>query len=207
MSGLDWGEDPEGATPLDEEQRAGLRLSWVSTRADLNEAEADNILKGSRRWRARARARGARRLTLNQLLDHVTLREVHRDMFGDVWSWAGHFRQRDLSIGIDFWRVPEAVSNLLADAYFWVAGDQPMTLPKAACRFHHKLVEIHPFPNGNGRHARELTDLLLLVQGAKPFTWGSENLNEASQTRGRYIDALVMADSGDYTDLEDFLLS
>ena len=82
-----------------------------------------------------------------------------------------------------------------------------MALPQAACRFHHKLVEIHPFPHGNGRHSREMTDLLLLVQGAKPFTWGSENLNEANRTRRRYIDALVMADSGDYTDLEAFLLS
>jgi Fic-DOC domain mobile mystery protein B len=183
-----------------------LRLSWVSTRADLNEAEADNILKGRQKWRARARARGARQLTLGQLLDHMTLREVHRDMFGDVWSWAGQFRHRDLTIGIEFWRVPEAISNLLADAYFWVGGDQPMPLPKAACRFHHKLVEIHPFPNGNGRHAREMTHLLLLVQGGKPFTWGSENLNEVNEVRGRYIDALVMADGGDYSHLEDFLL-
>lgn len=107
MSGIDWGEDPEGATPLDEEQRAGLRLSWISSRAELNEAEADNILEARRKWRARARARGTRQLTLQQLLDHMTLRDLHRDMYGEVWSWAGQFRQRNLSIGIDYWKVPK----------------------------------------------------------------------------------------------------
>jgi Fic-DOC domain mobile mystery protein B len=200
-----WGEDPEGATPLDEEQRAGLIPAYIATRSELNEAEADNILAARLTWLRRATARGARRLRMEQLLDHVAVRDLHRDMYGEVWTWAGQFRQRDANIGIAFWKVPEAVSNLLADAEYWFAGPDSMPLDTAAARFHHKLVEIHPFPNGNGRHAREMTDLLLLAQDATPFTWGRANLVEVGDTRRAYIRALQAADFGDYAELEAFV--
>jgi Fic-DOC domain mobile mystery protein B len=201
----DWGDDPEGATPIDGEQREGLRLSWIGTKAELNEAEADNIVQARLKWRTRTRAGGSHRLTFERLLDHATVRDLHQDMYGDVWSWAGQFRQRNINIGIDHWKITEAVSNLLSDTWYWVAGEHPMPLDRAACRFHHKLVEIHPFPNGNGRHAREMADLLLLTQGAKPFTWGSVNLVGTGKTRKTYISALIMADNGDYTELEAFV--
>ena len=115
---MDWGEDPEGATPLDEEQRAGLRLSWVSTRADLNEPKPTTSSEGQRNSRARVRPRGGRRADPQPgFFDHVTVRRVHRDMFGDVSSsGTGQFRQRDLSVGVEFWRVPGGrISSLLAD--------------------------------------------------------------------------------------------
>jgi len=205
--GAGWGEDPEGATPLDEEQRVGLIPAYIAIRAELNEAEADSILAARLKWRRRVTARGPRRLGLDQLLDHVAVRDLHRDMYGQVWTWAGQFRQRDTNIGITFWKVSEAVSNLTADAQYWFAGPHQMPVDTATARFHHKLVEIHPFPNGNGRHAREMADLLLLVQGAAPFTWGRANLVEAGDTRRAYIRALQAADFGDYAQLEAFVRS
>lgn len=204
---IDFGGDPEGSTPITYEQREGLLPAWIATRADLNEAEADNILKARLSWRPRVRVRGSRRLTVERLLDHIVVRDLHRDMYGDVWSWAGSYRTTDTNIGIGWHRVPVATSDLLADALYWFRGSQPMPVDQAAARFHHKLVEIHPFPNGNGRHARELTDLLLLAIGSQPFTWGSANLFESSETRRRYIEALVMADIGQYGDLESFVRS
>lgn len=204
---VDLGEDPEGSTPITDEQRAGLRPTWIATRADLNEAEADNILSARLNWRPRIRATGSRRLTVERLLDHIAVRELHRDMYGDVWAWAGSYRTTDTNIGVAWHRVPMATSDLLADALYWFAGAQPMPVDKAATRFHHKLVEIHPFPNGNGRHAREITDLLLLAMGSQPFSWGSANLGEPTKTRRKYIDSLVMADIGQYDDLEAFVRS
>lgn len=144
---------------------------------------------------------------MERLLDHIVVRDLHRDMYGDVWSWAGSHRTSDTNIGVAWHRVPTATSDLLADALYWFRGPHPMPIDKAATRFHHKLVEIHPFPNGNGRHARELTDLLLLAMGSQPFTWGSANLVGPTKTRRRYIDCLVMADIGQYDDLESFVRS
>jgi Fic-DOC domain mobile mystery protein B len=206
-AGAEWAEDPDGATPLDEEQRAGLIPAYIATRAELNEAEADNILAARLKWRKRATAQGARRLGPDQLLDHVAVRDLHRDMYGQVWAWAGQFRQRDTNIGIAFWKVPEAVSNLVEDARYWFAEPNPTSVDTAAARFHHKLVEIHPFPNGNGRHARELADLLLLAHGEAPFTWGRIDLVDAGDTRRAYIRALQAADFGDYAELQAFVRS
>ena len=197
---MDWGDDPDGATPLTESQRKGLRLSWVTTRSELNEAEADNILAGVTKWQRR-------RFSLAKLLDVTTVRALHRDMFGDVWKWAGNYRTEELSLGIDFWHVPVAVPDLVADAQYWFAAGSTMGCDEAAARFHHRLVQIHPFPNGNGRHARELTDMLLMAAGAAPFTWGSEDLGPVSSTRRRYVRALQAADTGDFGQLDAFVRS
>jgi Fic-DOC domain mobile mystery protein B len=198
-----WGEDPEGATPLTEEQRRGLIASWVTTRADLNEAEADNIQDARRRWRRKRLSLDA----LDALLDHSAVSELHRDMFGDVWSWAGTYRTTNLNIGVEFWQVTEAVANLTEDAKLWIGGARSMTVDRAACRYHHRLVEIHPFPNGNGRLARDLTDLLLRVQGAEPFSWGRSSLNQIGTVRAAYISALRAADGRKYEALEAFVRS
>lgn len=199
------GDDPEGATELDPEQRAGLRLSWVTTHADLNQAEAENILKASLLWRRRARATGKRRLIPSELLDHVSARALHEQMYNDVWDWAGTYRQRETNIGVAPWRISTELANLLADAQFWVEGDDPMPLDAAACQLHHRLVAIHPFPNGNGRHAREMADLLLICRGAPPFTWGQSDEVTTGTTRSRYIAALRAADARDYRPLEAFV--
>jgi Fic-DOC domain mobile mystery protein B len=197
---MDWGEDPADATPLTEEQRTGLKLGWVTTRAELNDVETDNVLAGVEKWHRRAP-------TLATLLDDTFVRNLHRDMFGDVWRWAGSYRTEETNIGVEFWRVPVAVRDLVADAAYWFVTGSTMAIDAAATRFHHRLVQIHPFPNGNGRHSREMTDLLLLAVGADPFTWGSNDLGPVSRTRGDYVRALQAADSGDYDELCTFVRS
>jgi Fic-DOC domain mobile mystery protein B len=128
-------------------------------------------------------------------------------MLGDVWSWAGSYRLRELNIGIDPSEVPIAVRNLVDDAKYWFATDSELDVDTAAVNFHAKLVAIHPFPNGNGRHSRLMTDLLLRAVGAPPFSWGSRNLAAAGDARARYIAALRLADGGDYTGLLEFVRS
>lgn len=193
-----FGSEPEGATPLDEEDLEGLKPSWITDRADLNAAEADNIAAALAKWELRPRP-------TQNLLDDKTVRDLHRDMFGDVWKWAGAYRTRELSIGVDPYSVSVELRNLVDDAKYWFAENSAMPLTEAATRFHHKLVWIHPFRNGNGRVSRQMTDLLLLSRGRRPFTWGRTNLVLASATRSAYLAALRAADSGDYGPLLDFV--
>jgi Fic-DOC domain mobile mystery protein B len=195
---VEWGDDPEGATPLTEEQRTGLKLTYIATRDELNEAEADNILQGVAMWQRRS-------LSLAVLCDDKRVRDLHRDMFGDVWAWAGRYRSEDLNIGVEFWRVPTAVRDLVEDARYWFAEGSTFEVDLAAAKFHHRLVQIHPFPNGNGRHSRELTDLILRAAGADPFTWGSNSLGPVSEIRRAYVRALQAADHGELEDLCAFV--
>lgn len=189
---------PDGATPLSDDERDGLRLSWVATRDDLNAAEAANIAQAlrERRWR---------RCSTAQLLDDLTLRQLHRSMFGDVWKWAGTYRTTEKNIGSDPDHIAVRVRDLCADATYWFQahrGDD-----EAGCRFHHRLVSIHPFANGNGRHARAVTDLLMRSIGAAEFSWGRASLVRASDTRDSYIAALRSADAGDLEALLSFVRS
>lgn len=127
-------------------------------------------------------------------------------MFGRVWKWAGHYRRTGKNIGIDAYRIPMELRNLLDDVRFWIEHStyQP---DEIGARFHHRLVWIHLFPNGNGRHARTATDLLLVTTGATRFTWGRENLVDAGETRRAYVDALRAADAHDYGPLLAFVRS
>lgn len=193
-------EGPSGSTPLEPGEVAGLVPAWVATRADLNEAEQQSILDGltRRRWRL---------ITIEELLDDLTARALHKDMFGDVWAWAGSYRSTERSIGVDPRTISVCVRDLMEDAKLWVAGTRPMSADEAGYRFHHRLVSIHPFPNGSGRHGRAMTDILLRCIGAPPFSWGIANLDTSSATRGAYIAALRAADAGDFARLADFVRS
>lgn len=195
---MNWGDQPDGATALPPELRRGLKQSWIATMGDLNEAEAENILVAANRWYRR-------RLTLDSLLDDLAVRDLHRDMFGEVWTWAGSYRSGLLNIGVDPTQVPVAVRGLMDDAKYWFAVDSPAEVDVAAVRLHHALVAIHPFSNGNGRHARLLTDLVLTVVKAPDFTWGRRDLGPISEVRARYVAALRQADRGDYQALADFV--
>jgi len=195
---MKWDDQPDGATALPPELRRGLKQSWIVTMDDLNEAEAENILGAVNTW-------SRRRLTLDSLLDDLAVRGLHRDMFGQVWSWAGSYRSGLLNIGVDPTQVPVAVRDLVDDARFWFATDSPAEIDVAAVRLHHTLVAIHPFPNGNGRHARFLTDLVLKVVEAPAFTWGRRDLGPISEVRARYVAALRRADRGDYEALAEFV--
>lgn len=185
--------------PLDPEEREGLLQSWITLRRDLNEAEQDNIAKGA------AWARGKRQRN-SDLLTEDFARTLHRRLFGDVWRWAGQYRRTARNIGIDAHRIPVDMVMMFDDFRFWTANK---TYPpdEIAVRLHHRLVFIHPFPNGNGRHARLMADLMIDQLGRPAFSWGGSTLHDAGELRAGYIAALRMADGHDLGPLIEFARS
>ncbi len=193
-------QEPEDATPLEPQEREGLLQSWITHRKDLNEAEQENIVEGA------AWARGRRRLPLDRLLSVDFMQTLHSRMFGDVWQWAGTFRSTERNIGIQAYRIAMELAALLDDVRFWIEHE---TYPcdEIAVRFHHRLVAIHPFPNGNGRHARLVADLLVERLGEEPFSWGSGSLADVGELRTHYVAALKAADEHDVGPLLEFARS
>lgn len=189
---------PAGATPLDPDESAGLLPGHIATREQLDEWESENILEGQR-WAAGA----ARR---RDILDDAFLRELHRRMFGRTWKWAGTYRSTEKNLGVAPARIAEEVRQLLENTRAQIAATVA-PIDEVAARFHHRLVWIHPFPNGNGRHARLLTDLLLAANGAERFTWGRGDLEHAGEARERYLAALRAADARDFATLLAFVRS
>jgi Fic-DOC domain mobile mystery protein B len=201
MPADDWRlNNPPGSTPLDGEAALGLKPTWVSTQGDLNAVEQTNIHKARmlQKWQSPTSA---------YLLDDLTMRNLHRDMFCDVWTWAGTYRIRDTNIGVAWERISIDVRILVGNTQAWMENDPAMPTDEIAYRFHHQLVSIYPFPNGNGRHAREAADLLLKSLGSSPFSWGGDRLEVASSVRDRYISTLRSADTGDFAPLADFVRS
>ena len=194
------GKDAPDATPLSHDEMLGLIPTWIATRSDLNLAEFTNInaAQMSLHWNTMA---------TEKLLDDYQLRRLHKAMFSNVWTWAGQYRARNLNIGSDFSRVAVEVKNLIDDARYWFNECKGEQIEHDACVFHHRLVSIHPFANGNGRHARFYTDLILNSKNITPFTWGGIQLTDPSETRSRYISALRAADSGDLSALIAFVRS
>ena len=140
------------------------------------------------------------------VLDERFLKSLHKRMFGRVWRWAGKFRQSERNIGVKFYRIPVDLRQLLDDCHYWIENETYPT-DEIAARFHHRLVLIHPFPNGNGRHARLATDLLLVKLGRPRFSWGSVNLVDPGETRQKYVAALRAADNHDIGPLFEFVRS
>ena len=183
--------DAEGGTPLTAGETAGLIPTFVATRADLNLVEQANIAAG-RRWAARARAAS----TVEGILDDGFVRQLHRQMYSQVWRWAGQYRTSERNIGIDPARIAVALRDLVANARYWVAPDAGWITSELAClRVHHQFVAIHPFPNGNGRHARAYADLLMRTLDGEPFSWGAAGIQGPGPTRQAYLDALRAADA------------
>jgi Fic-DOC domain mobile mystery protein B len=178
---------PEGATPLDPDTIAGL-LPNLSTQGELNEFEARNILEAVN-WARRARGPNRNVLLL------PTLRKLHEKMFSLTWEWAGQFRSTETNIGISPLQIPMRLEQLCGTTRYQVEH-RAFPWDELAARFHHELVLIHAFPNGNGRHARLATDILLERNGQSRFTWGSHSLTESSEIRRTYIEALRDADRG-----------
>ena len=189
-------QEPDDATPLDPALRGNLMQTWITTRADLNEAEEENIVDGAV-W-ARRRRGGA-----ETLLNEDFSKSLHKQMFGEVWKWAGDYRQNELNIGIAPHLVPAEMPVIFDNARFWVENK---TFPpdEIAVRLHHRLTQIHGFPNGNGRHARMMADLLIEKLGGKPFTWGSGSIHDTGTLRTTYINALKAADNHDFGPLLAF---
>jgi Fic-DOC domain mobile mystery protein B len=192
-------QEPDDATPLSPEERLGLKQSWITHRADLNEAEQENILKGAV-W---ARARRQRN---KEILDKAFAKDLHDRMFGEVWTWAGTYRLTEKNIGVEPYRVAHDTGMLFNEARYWVEHN---TYPhdELAVRLHHRLVAIHPFTNGNGRHARLMADLLVERLGGVAFSWGSGTLHDTGELRKAYITALQAADNHDIAALLQFARS
>lgn len=188
-----------GQTPLDLDEAAQLIPRHIVTQGQLNEWEQVNIQRALPWARRAARAR-------TRTLTEDFCRELHRRMFDQTWKWAGTFRTSDKNIGCDWRQVPLRLRQLLDNTQYQLDhGTNP--LDETAARFHHALVLIHVFPNGNGRHAREMANCLLREHGAEPFTWGRGSLVHAGELRARYLLALQAADRGDFAALFQFVRS
>lgn len=186
----------DGHTPLDADESQGLIPSWVSTREDLDRVEQDGIAK-TVAW---ARSRRLKPMTI---LNEGFLRQLHKHMFGDVWTWASHYRATVKNIGVDPAYIGQELAQLIGDALYWVEHDT-YSEDETAVRLHHKLVWIHPFPNGNGRHSRLAADLLVQSLGERQFSWGETLAADRGVARATYIAALRRADEGEIGPLLEF---
>ena len=189
-------EDDEANTPLEADEREALIPTYITLRRELNEAEQVNIA-GAVKWLSSRR---------RNILDEKVLRQLHKRMFGDVWRWAGEYRKTARNIGVDAYRIGTEIAQAIGDASYWVE-QETFSPDEIAIRFSHRVVAIHPFPNGNGRFSRLIGDLLAQQLGQSRFTWGSESLTDPSETRKAYVQALRAADNHDYTALLAFARS
>ena len=180
------------ATPIDPDEALDLIPKHISTQADLNAWEEMNIVEGAN-WIARQK--------IIQGLDEGLVREMHSRMFNKTWLWAGTFRKSAKSIGIDWTQIAVALKNLLDNTAYQIEN-QAVPIDEIVVRFHHQLLLIHAFPNGNGRHARLIADALIVNLGGKRFSWGGNtSIATPGLTRQNYLSALRAADKGDITPL------
>lgn len=193
---LNW-ESTGGSTPLDEDERLGLITAWVTTREQLDEVEQHNIELGAQ-WGLGPRRQPA------AVLQEAFVKRLHTRMYGEVWKWAGTFRRTEKNIGVDPLRIATDLRLLLDDAQFWIAH---ATYPpdEIAIRTKHRMVLIHCFANGNGRHSRLVADILAKAQGRPLFNWGHGS--DPVHVRARYFDALHAAHRGDINPLIVFARS
>ncbi len=184
-----------GATPIDPDEALGLIPVHITTQADLNAWEEMNIVEGAT-W--------IKRQKIIQGLDEGLIRELHRRMFNQTWLWAGTFRKSAKSIGIDWTQIAVALRNLLDNTAYQIEH-QTISNDEIAVRFHHQLVLIHAFPNGNGRHARLMADALIMSLGGERFSWGGNmSLATSGVVRQNYLSDLRAADNGNLEPLMQF---
>jgi Fic-DOC domain mobile mystery protein B len=189
-----------GQTPLDEDEREGLKIETISTVAELNEFEQKNI-EQSIVWYL------SRSFKTENVLTEEFICDVHIRMYGEVWKWAGEFRKTNKNIGVDKWEISMALKGLLDDTKYWI-NNAIFPPDEIAIRFKHRLVSIHCFPNGNGRHSRLMADLLVYKIFRQPlFNWGAGNLSAQSVTRELYLKAIRAADREDIELLMEFARS
>jgi Fic-DOC domain mobile mystery protein B len=189
----------EGNTPIGPDEIEDL-IPNLATRLELNEWERDNIIRAER-WCFSPKV-----LKKFNPISEVDLRSLHRRMFDATWKWAGTYRKTEKTIGVPVVQINTAIASLLGDAEYWIK-ERPFDCDEIAIRFHHKLVLIHPFPNGNGRHSRLISDVLAVQLGCPRFTWGRANLQTEGGVRDRYISALKCADLNDIMPLIAFARS
>lgn len=192
-------EAEEGQTKLSDEDKRALKPAWITFRGDLNAAEEENIAKAEGWLRKK-------KLAPLAFVDAMLIRDIHKRMYGDVWKWAGSYRTVMTNIGVLPNQIGVELYKLVGDLKYWIENGthQPDEL---AVRFHHRLVSIHPFPNGNGRLSRIIADHMAIGSGVERFTWGKSNLVDQGQTRAAYISALQQADHYDIGPLLQFARS
>lgn len=187
----------DGQTPLDEDEKEGLLIKTISTRGELDEFEQKNI-EDALSWIL------SRRFKLENVLTESFVKNINYKMYGDVWKWAGKFRDSNKNIGVDKFEIGVELKVLLDDARYWVEKEtyEP---DEIAIRFKHRVVSIHCFPNGNGRHSRMMADILInKILGKDLFSWGSANLGKGGSDRKSYIESLRDADRGNIEPLLKF---
>ncbi|HLO91992.1 MAG TPA: mobile mystery protein B [Lentimicrobium sp.] len=190
----------EGQTPLDEDEKDGLLIPTIGTRGELDEFEQQNI-EHAIQW-----AMG-RMFKPELIFTEEFILLVHKKMFAEVWKWAGEFRKTNKNIGVDKWQIPVELKYLLDDALYWHKNNI-YTPDELAIRFKHRMVSIHCFANGNGRHSRLIADIIIeKIYKLPVFTWGAANLNKIGNNRTTYIKAIKDADKGDITNLLVFARS
>ena len=193
-------EYDEGQTPLNEEEKDGLLITTITTKGELDEFEQLNIQMAVE-WSLH------RRLSPDKILNENFIRRLHKQMYGDVWSWAGDFRISNKNIGCDFYKIGTELKYLLDDAQYWIKNNT-YSGDEIAIRFKHRIVAIHCFPNGNGRHSRLIADIISdKIFGTGFYSWGNSALLKADDLRKGYIAALRKADSGEISPLIVFARS
>lgn len=187
-------ETDDNSTPLTEDEKQQLKIKWITTRAELNELETKGIAEAEI-W-----------LMTNKkdILNETFIKKLHKKMFGSIWKWAGTFRTTERNIGVAPYNIQPQMRMLIDDIKFWISH-KTYSEKEIAIRFHHRLVQIHPFPNGNGRISRIMADLLMHSFNLENLNWGSGDLTEISELRSKYIKALQEADKGNYEPLIDFV--
>ena len=189
-----------GQTPLSEEETEGLLIPAMSTRGELDEFEQQNI-ELAVQWTM------GLSLKSDLIFSEEFVRRVHRKMYAGVWAWAGEFRKSNKNLGVDKWQIPTELKKLLEDVRYW--HENNTYLPdEIALRFKHRIVSIHCFPNGNGRHSRLMADIIIeKIYSQAIFSWGAAHNSSTFDTRTAYLKAIKTADKGDYRLLLSFARS
>lgn len=190
----------DGQTPLDEDEKEGLLIPTIATRGELDEYEQQNIEQAIQ-WLFKAS------FTVDKVLSERFVKELHRRMYSNIWKWAGEFRKTDKNIGIDKSQIPTQLIALLDDTKYWIEN-KTFSPDEIAVRFKHRLVSIHCFPNGNGRHSRLMADIIIEKLFKLPvFSWGAANLMKKGDPRSAYLSAIKAADAGNINPLLEFARS
>lgn len=190
----------DGETPLDEDEKEGLLNTTIATRGELNEFEQRNIEQAVL-WSLN------RSFKPEIIFSEAFIKELHIRMYGDVWSWAGKFRKTNKNIGVDKWQIQADLKTLLDDVAYWYAKNV-YTPDEMTIRFKHRVVQIHCFANGNGRHSRLLADIVISKLFKLPvYSWGAANFVDNISTRSEYLAAIKAADNGFIRPLVDFARS
>lgn len=190
----------DGQTPLDEEEKEGLKIKSITTQGELDEFEQLNIEKAVE-WTIHTK------LKPENILTEKFIKNLHKRMYGDVWKWAGEFRKTKKNIGIPWTQIGIELKYLLDDTKYWIENNS-YSPEEIAIRFKHRIVSIHCFPNGNGRHSRMMADIIIeSIFGRDIFSWHQSNMVKANKTRKKYIEALKKADNGNIEPLIKFAIN